>query len=149
MNHFYLHVDGVPIPQGSKSVDRRGFMYEANKKTGAWRKKVTAAAKARRTVTSHATCTQPVSVRLTFVMPRPKGHWRTGQTTSHLLRPNAPLYPGVKPDVDKLVRAVFDALTVAEVWKDDALVVLLTALKRYPLGGEKPGLYIEINEPDG
>lgn len=148
---FVLHVAGLPIPQGSKSVDRRGFMYEANKRTGPWRKHVKERAQSRRAGTNHVMYATPVSVRLTFVLPRPKSHWRTGRNAG-LLRDGAPRYPGVKPDVDKLVRAIFDALTAADVWRDDCLVVHLTATKRYPMrttDEEQPGVYIEVTEANG
>lgn len=62
----------------------------------------------------------PVSVRITFLMPRPKTVKR------HM--------PTVPPDVDKLCRAVLDALTDAGVWVDDSQVVDLGATKIYTSG---------------
>lgn len=63
----------------------------------------------------------PLAVELTFVLQRPKGHYRTGRN-AHLLRDFAPPAPGVKPDGLKLARAVEDALT-SVVWVDDAQIV--------------------------
>ena len=40
------------------------------------------------------------------------------------------------PDLDKLVRAVCDSLTDAEVWEDDAQLVRLTCEKHYVNAGE-------------
>jgi len=40
--------------------------------------------------------------------------------------------PYRRPDLDKMLRATFDALTAAGVWLDDAQVVRLTAGKGYP-----------------
>lgn len=60
----------------------------------------------------------PVEVMLEFMFPRPKG------------APKGRLFPSVKPDADKLVRAIFDALTNV-LWADDAQVVRITAEKVY------------------
>jgi Holliday junction resolvase RusA-like endonuclease len=62
----------------------------------------------------------PVSVRITFLMPRPKTVKR------HT--------PTVPPDIDKLCRAVLDALTDVGVWVDDSQVVDLGATKIYASG---------------
>lgn len=62
----------------------------------------------------------PVSVRITFLMPRPKTVKR------HM--------PTVPPDIDKLCRAVLDALTDVGVWVDDSQVVDLGATKIYASG---------------
>lgn len=63
--------------------------------------------------------TGAVAVHLRFVLPRPKGHF----LKSGAIKPTAPKYPVVKPDLDKLDRACFDALVKARVLKDDALIV--------------------------
>lgn len=48
------------------------------------------------------------------------------------------------PDLDKLVRAIGDALTDAGVWTDDALVVGWYATKRATLPGETEGVTIRL-----
>lgn len=60
----------------------------------------------------------PVSVALTFYLPRPKS------------LPKRVRQPATRPDIDKLVRAVLDALT-GIVFGDDGQVVSLAASKRY------------------
>ena len=45
----------------------------------------------------------------------------------------------MRPDIDKLARAILDALTDARVWPDDGQVVTMHVEKRY---GE-PGVEIE------
>lgn len=76
--------------------------------------------------------TDPVVMCLDFVLPRrksaPKG-W-----TPHHTR---------KPDPDKLVRAVRDALT-SVVYADDAQVVTGTETKREAEPGEAPGVRIRV-----
>src|SRR6478609_2740689 len=64
--------------------------------------------------------TEPVVVRLTFTFPWLVKHYRTGKS-SRLLRDDAPTIHDTTPDLDKLVRLVFDALTVAGVWRDDCI----------------------------
>lgn len=49
---------------------------------------------------------------------------------------------GKKPDVDKLTRAVLDALVAAGVIRDDSGVWALTATKRY---ADRPGVDIYVN----
>lgn len=69
---------------------------------------------------------EPVSVTCVFRLPRPRSHFgKRG-----LLLPSARPYPCVKPDVDKLLRAAFDALTGIVV-DDDAQIVAASAMKLY------------------
>lgn len=48
------------------------------------------------------------------------------------------------PDLDKLVRAVGDALTDAGVWSDDAQVVAWNAWKRRTAPGEPEGVWVTL-----
>lgn len=59
-----------------------------------------------------------VAIDLTFELPRPQSLPK--KTHAHLK----------KPDLDKLIRAVKDALT-AVLWRDDSQVVEIRARKRY------------------
>jgi Holliday junction resolvase RusA-like endonuclease len=77
----------------------------------------------------------PVRCTLDFILPRPKEHYRTGQF-ANLLRKAAPLWHRSKPDLDKLTRAVLDALTKSHAIGDDAQISMLIASKRYTTGGE-------------
>jgi hypothetical protein len=49
-----------------------------------------------------------------------------------------------RPDLDKLVRAVFDAIGSAGVWADDSQVVTVHAHKRLAKLGETTGVMIHI-----
>ena len=55
----------------------------------------------------------------------------------------------VKPDIDKLVRAVFDSLTKAKVWKDDSLCCELTTTKYYIQRGERAGVSVVLKGQGG
>jgi crossover junction endodeoxyribonuclease RusA len=76
--------------------------------------------------------TGPVEVEIDFTLPRPKSARGPNQ------------YPAKRPDLDKLVRAVLDALTDGGAWADDGQVVTLTAGKLYPFAGEAPGCQIRV-----
>ncbi len=90
----------------------------------------------------------PVSTSLLFCFPRPVGHFGTGRNSGRV-RAGAPRYPATQGsgDIDKLVRACFDALTDAAVWRDDSQVVKQWAEKVW-VGDEdaldRPGVRIEI-----
>ena len=74
-------------------------------------------------------------------MQRPKSHFGTGRNAGKL-KPSAPKYPAVKPDVDKLSRAVHDALTIANVIDDDSRIVIDHNEKHYAV--EQTGASIEV-----
>lgn len=82
-------------------------------------------------------------VNLEFNIARPKSHYGTGRN-SERLRPTAPKFPTAKAgthggDVDKLARAVLDALTNI-IWLDDSQVVSMIAHKVY--APREPGVYV-------
>ena len=52
----------------------------------------------------------PVIVTVDFYLPRPKSHYGTGRNAG-ALKPSAPAEHLTMPDLDKLTRAVGDALT--------------------------------------
>lgn len=134
-------VPGTPVPQGSKRVVR-GRLIDAN---GAalrpYRAMVADAAaealgleagdtaEALAALEAHQPAREAVAVSLRFGLVRPRSHYGTGRNAD-VLKTSAPVWPGVKPDVDKLTRAVLDALT-GVVWADDAQVVVLNADKVY------------------
>jgi len=87
----------------------------------------------------------PVLCTLDFWLPRPVGHFGTGKNAGRI-KPSAPGWPAVPGDLDKFVRAVGDALTDAGVWRDDALVVALRAVKRYADDGQLVGVDVAVKE---
>ena len=82
-----------------------------------------------------------VRVLLTFRLRRPKGHWG-----KHGVKPTAPPYPAVKPDVDKLERAILDALT-GIAYADDAQVCEVIKSKVYASPGDE-GASITVEAMD-
>jgi crossover junction endodeoxyribonuclease RusA len=77
-----------------------------------------------------------VAIDLCFVLPRPKS------------TPKRQTPPAIKrPDLDKVTRAVLDAIT-GVVLLDDAQVVDLRASKRLADIGETPGVAVTITQAE-
>jgi Holliday junction resolvase RusA-like endonuclease len=143
-----LDVAGVPVPQGSKRAFRhsktgRVVMVDDNENLAAWRGLVEQ--RARQAWAGRPALTVPLFGTLLFYLPRPAGHFGTGRNAGRV-KDSAPLWPGVKPDLDKLQRAVFDSLTAAGVWKDDALCVGVSAWKHYADARPAPGLFLQLDD---
>lgn len=84
--------------------------------------------------------TEPVMVTATFLMRRTKGHFGAAGN----VKATAPVWHTVRPDVDKLSRAVLDALK-AIVWEDDSQVVCKIVTKRYANPEEREGARITVS----
>lgn len=144
MTRVQLTVLGTPVPQGSKTP----WGTEANPHTRPWRATIAAEAHAARN--GQPPIDGPVNVNLTFRLPRPKAHYRTGKRFAEL-RPDAPTWSPKKPDIDKLCRAALDSLTTAGVWRDDSQVATLHARKVYATDNDLAGVDIVVqplNEGD-
>lgn len=120
-------VYGVAQPAGSKTTGQRKdgtrFVRDSAKKGAPWRTLV--AQVAGEAMNGRGVLDGPLELVVTFCVPRPKGHYG-----ARGLRPSAPTFPAVRPDVTKLLRAVEDAIT-GVVWRDDAQVVSQHAVKMY------------------
>jgi Holliday junction resolvase RusA-like endonuclease len=134
-----FHVAGTPQPQGSKRHVGNGRMIESAKGLKPWRAKVTAAALTARR--PHDPIVGPVAVTLAFTFPRPKFHYGTGRNAGVVKAQYADALMVTKPDIDKLERAVLDALS-GVVFVDDCQVVASTKTKSY---GE-PGVTVTVTE---
>lgn len=65
----------------------------------------------------------PVCLEITFLMPRPKAHFRTkGGKPSNILKPNAPHFHISRPDRDNLEKLIMDELKRQGYYKDDGQV---------------------------
>jgi crossover junction endodeoxyribonuclease RusA len=116
-------VHGIPAPQGSKNP----WGGEANKNTRPWRAAVTAEAAA--AMNGREPLSGPVQMKVEFSFPRPKSHYGTGRNAD-AVKQGAPFYVTRAPDVDKLARAVADALT-GIVYRDDSQISHLNVWKVY------------------
>jgi crossover junction endodeoxyribonuclease RusA len=118
--HIDLLVEGVPVPQGSFRHVGNGRIISANPKLNTWRDTI---AQQIATQTAHRLIEAPIRLQLVFTLPRPKSVPIGRRAT-----------PTTKPDLDKLTRAVMDAISLeryCQVIKDDSLVTDLHAAKRY------------------
>ena len=116
---------GAPIPQGSLKFINGHAIHVRAADLATWRAMIYA--KARETVPMRDGA---VYVGLTFVMRKPKTVKRD--------------LPFVRPDLDKLIRAVLDGLTGA-AYNDDEQVCVLAAEKVY---GDQTGVFITIGSVD-
>lgn len=132
-----INVTGTPAPQGSKRafvVNGRAVMAESSKKVKPWRQDVVAAVRDVLAVEDWwAIPPGAVRVDITYYLPRPRYHYRTGKHADQL-KPNAPVFVDKKPDKDKLDRATCDALTSSGVIRDDAQIAVGLTEKRYADG---------------
>ena len=133
-----LFVPGQPAPQGSKRYLGRGVMVESSKAVKPWREDIRWRLLALPAAERAAWPLQgPVRVELEFVLRRPKA------------TPKRSTPPATKkPDVDKLQRAVLDAVGSAGVWGDDSQVVTVVASKRLAEIDEAPGCGLRIEAHD-
>lgn len=137
-----FRVFGDPAPQGSKrggvsSKTGKTFVYEQNSKTQTqWRQDVIAAAQVAREVQNWMTASGCTRVAIKFLLPRPA-------SVKVSKRP----YPGVKPDIDKLLRNTLDGLKQAGVYTDDATVIDVQVAKRYATADPDgaPGAFIRVD----
>jgi Holliday junction resolvase RusA-like endonuclease len=118
-------VIGTPAPQGSKTK----WGSEDNPRTRPWRAAVAAAAYDARVDYTASEIVDPVTVTARFYFPRPKAHYRTGRYAGEL-KPSAPVYCSTTPDLDKLERAVGDALK-GVLLRDDSQIVHWDTWKLY------------------
>lgn len=144
-----VFVAGTPAPQGSKRpLGRRGgrhVMVESSKKVKPWRRAIRDAFTKSENI-GLGWHDFPVRVfekgtalvvMIVFVMPRPVSTPKTKPTPLAVKR----------PDVDKLTRAVLDALdstSGAGVFADDSQVITVHAHKRVAELGEPTGAMIHI-----
>jgi Holliday junction resolvase RusA-like endonuclease len=123
---YHLFVHGVPKAQPRPRMAASGHVYNPDS-ADAWKEIVRTAF-----VPFHKPpITNPVRLRVSFFLPRPKA--MKGETAVPHTK---------KPDVDNLLKAVMDSMTVAGVWKDDALVYATEAGKWYAAG--KTGAQIMV-----
>jgi Holliday junction resolvase RusA-like endonuclease len=154
-NRFELFVPGRAVPQGSKTAfvsksTGRPVVVDKDVRLPRWRATITSAAIDKQAEYMHTLpglvlpLTGAIGIKVDFILERPKGHYGTGKNAA-LIRSSAPKWPATMPDIDKLLRAVFDALTDAQVWRDDGQVVWCQTAKHYAdtwVAG--PGVHITL-----
>lgn len=148
-------MDAMPIRKG-QGDDKRivGYRMQHRKtqkvKIGNWRADVKAAAEAVVAVTEGwlGPMDGPLAMVVHFVKPKIAAPRRVRWFDKLV---EAVHWPWKQPDLDKMIRATFDAITAAGViWHDDGQVVMVTASKSYAGSGTvatapaEPGAMISI-----
>lgn len=123
-------VAGKPAPQGSKRHVGGGRMIESSKALGPWREHVAFAAQ--HAMAGHNLISGAIVMVADFAFPRIQAIRKT--TPPHTK----------KPDLDKLIRALGDALTGVVFVDDSQIVSFGDTRKRYAEIGETPGVRITV-----
>ncbi len=121
-------VRGLPVPQGSTRawvLHGKPVITSSAKGLATWRRLVADVAQNYAPVEPWE---GPVAIELHFGLPKPKSAPKKKR-----------VWPDKRPDLDKLTRAVLDALTYV-VFGDDSQVVEIRASKDYGA----PGVVVEV-----
>lgn len=133
MTALAVTVLGEPIPQGSLRAVGRGRLVSDNTRLRPWRDTVAwHVQQTMRDLGMAGPLEGPLSLTATFVLPRPPS------------APRSRWAPHKKPDGDKLLRALFDAVTAGGAWVDDAQVVTCAWSKVYPVPPAVPGVTFTV-----
>ena len=122
-----MFIPGEPVPKGSMRQVARGVMVHDNPKLRRWSQTIQLVAKQ---AYKGAPIDAPVHVEATFCLPKPK-------------RPRFTV-PAVKPDCDKLQRALGDGLENAGVLANDSRIVAWSTQKRYADNDHPAGAQITV-----
>lgn len=125
-----VSVEGRPAPQGSKKLGAHGQMLEQSPYLRAWRAAVKRAAYR--------------AYLQVGIEPGDLPLFRGPVEVTVLFRLDPDRRVDAAPDLDKLLRSTWDALTEARVWEDDGRVVRVHADKRHAPEGESTGVDIVI-----
>jgi len=147
-NKYWIYVPGVPRAQPRIKAFARGnhaHVYTPQGPHQEWKQIVKDTAKK---VAPPLPLKGAIEINLTFFMPRPKSHYRTGKN-SNKLKDNAPkLWHIQKPDKDNLEKLVLDALKEIEFFHDDCQICIGSTKKLWANDTIPGGAIIEISSID-
>lgn len=130
IGRLVISVTGRPAPKGSKQTGAAGQLREQSAYLPAW-----SAAVKRATYRAYkAAGVDPSALPLL--------HGSVAIAITFRLDPSRRV--DAPPDLDKLLRSTWDALTAARVWEDDGRAVHVVADKRHAADGETTGADIEV-----
>lgn len=122
-----FEVRGTPVAQGSMVASKNRVWASNASALAAWREAVLLAGQ--RAWGEDPARHSAFTLSIDFYFSRPATHYGTGRNAGRL-KASAPVFITKRPDLDKLVRSVLDALT-GVIWHDDAQVVSITTAKDY------------------
>lgn len=132
---------GIPAPEGSHKyvghLGGRPVIAHDNTRLAAWRTLVARNARDAAHATGWDTPHDgPVAVEARFYLPRPK-------------RPKFPDHAATKPDLDKLARAVGDALAApGSPLTEDSRITTWVLTKQWASDHQPPGVHITVTALD-
>lgn len=151
---FQVFIPGKPQTKGSakafpfkrKDGSLGVSVTNDNAKSKPWQEAISAAVKADLAKRRHGAkyrhaeelYTGPVSLSIQIVVQRPKSHLSKDGS----VKPRQPSFPLVKPDMDKVERAILDGLT-GVFYEDDNQVVHKRTTKIYADAANPLGVWIE------
>ena len=121
MSYLDFTIQGKPIASARPRITRLGRAYIPKATREAKQAVCSAAIEANK---GRPPLENAVCVHLGFYFRPPKNMLK--KDLENVVRPK-------KPDIDNLIKTVLDGLTKAQVWKDDNLVVSISASKLYSL----------------
>jgi crossover junction endodeoxyribonuclease RusA len=145
-----FRVFGVAVPKGNMrpfmiTSKKTGMQFpiltESNRNVKSWSQLVAEGANhalGERPASERAVVMDGVRLTVAFYLPRPKKYQKRGVNPAHL----------TAPDLDKLVRAIKDALTHV-IWHDDSQVIELVARKDYAAMDDSPHVDVRIEPAFG
>lgn len=123
---YRFFVAGTPVPQGSLKFINGRPIHQGAQRLALWRADIARRASEELPIKY----TEEVYCHLWFGLQKPKSVKRVA--------------PFVRPDIDKLIRAVLDGLT-GVAFDDDAQVTNIQADKTYK---DNPGVWIQLWSPN-
>jgi crossover junction endodeoxyribonuclease RusA len=141
--YLEIEVVGTPVPQGNLVAGRFGGVHERDPRVRLWRDNLVIELVAANS--DRPPLWSPVEVEVRFFLPWLKKHYSQSKAKIGELKADAPRMPTAKPDLDKLQRAVGDALTESKVINDDSLIVSWVTSKWY---ATRAGASIKVRTVD-
>ena len=145
-NMLHVVVHGKPVPQGSvRSLGTgRPSVHGNAERLWPWRDSIIIATQSAMIDAGWHRTQGPLSVYGSFCFDRPQSHFTPGGA----LRATAPAWPVTRAngDLDKLQRAVGDALTAAGAIFDDSQIVRWAVMKQFvsPQSLRHPGVILDL-----
>jgi Holliday junction resolvase RusA-like endonuclease len=136
MSDLVFAIPGQPYGKGRPRIGKVGKHARmfTPEKTVAYES--TVALFAHQAMQGRALITAPVSVAMVLVFGIPDSWPKKKRAQAQ----SQEIWPTTKPDMDNVVKAVFDAIN-GVVWKDDVQVVNLAVSKSY---GDQPAVHVVV-----
>ncbi|MBF8733085.1 RusA family crossover junction endodeoxyribonuclease [Pseudomonas guariconensis] len=136
LNPVTFHVPGEPVGKGRPRIGRVGNHARmfTPAKTASYEGLIALAGTEAMGGRVLLECPVMVEMRIVLGMPQSMSKKRKAMALA------GELFPTKKPDMDNVIKAIYDGLN-GVVWKDDVQVVDAFVRKRY---GEVPGVHVRI-----